>query len=143
MSSVNDQRVYQIIKETLRNSMGSSIHEHLSSAWEIINYEREENHPGDVDYAAAEHYLYSRWIVSWTGVIGWVIIAISAGGYDLAKKYLPESVRSKLKSGEGPVTPYAKGDVQWSHRGANDGKIDFNASIKGERTVPQDPDDPW
>ena len=138
---VNDQRAYGLIKQKLRNSMGSNIHEHLSSAWELINYERVENHPGDVDYAAAEHYLYSRWIVSWTGTLGWIIIAISAGGYDGAKKYLPKELIPNFD--KGPVTPYTQGDIQWSRRGADDGKIDFNASIKGERKVPHDPADPW
>ena len=137
---LNDHRVYLIIKEELQKSSGATIREHLGSANDFIGQDREHFHQGDVDYAAAEHYLFSRWLIAWTGIFGVPFLAMAAGGYDLIKKLLPTSMIPQ--AGKGPVTPYTPGDVQWSRRGGADGLTDFKASYVGSRVVPQDPDDP-
>jgi hypothetical protein len=137
---VNDHRVYTILKEKLRLATGATLRDRLGDAFDLISHDRENNHKGDVDYAAAEHYLFSRWLVAYTSTPGWLAVAMAAGGYDLVKKLLGTGLI--IRFGKGPVTPHTPGDVQWSRRGANDGLVDFKASLAG-KTVPQDPDDPW
>ena len=90
------------------------------AAAEFLNLEREkaENH-GNESMAAAEHYLYARWIGS-LGLNATTPILL----YQLGKM-----LRIRIPLGSGPVTPSSLGQLRWEMLGAKDGYREFGGSL--------------
>lgn len=138
---LDDQKIYTVIKEKLHASSGKTIPGRLGYAFDMISHDRENFYKGDENYAAAEHYLFARWLVSYTGTAGYALVMLGAAGYTGIKLILPDAILQYFKSGSGPVTPASAGDLHWASRGASDGLVDkFDAVLL--KTVPRDPDDP-
>jgi hypothetical protein len=120
--AVNDKRVCSIINEKLRMSKGATIAERLGDAFDLISEERENRHKGDVDYAAAEHYLFARWLIANTGIFGYPFLQLANFGYSGIKAILPDSMIARF--GRGPVTPGSWEELKWGATGGNDGLED-------------------
>jgi hypothetical protein len=87
----------------------------------------------DLDLAAAEHYLFARWMVC-TGTVSPNQMRTLVIGYD-AKKLIDKwrSTPNKLQTTPNPVSPPDSDVVGWGLRGADDGSADHdrcNASVR-------------
>ncbi|MDQ6787418.1 MAG: hypothetical protein M3033_11485 [Acidobacteriota bacterium] len=117
--SVNDKKVCEIIKDKINWASGTSRPNHIGNAFDLISEDREKNFPGDPNYAAAEHYLFARWLVGYTSVFGYILIQPSNLIYSAVKGLI--GAEHIPRFGKGPVTPASYGDFLWGGRGANDG----------------------
>jgi hypothetical protein len=120
--AVDNRKVCKIITDKLNWSSGSNRRARLGSAFDLITYDREYGHQGDVNYAAAEHYLFARWLIAWTGYYGWALVQGANLAYPVAKLLLP--LMQLARFGNGPVTPASVEDFLWGYRGCNDGLAD-------------------
>ncbi len=117
--SVNDKKVCEIIKDKINWSTGTSRSARIGDAFDLISLDRENNFPGDPNYAAAEHYFFARWLVGYTSVFGYILIQPMNLIYGAVKFLIPVELMPRF--GKGPVTPTSPGELMWGARGANDG----------------------
>ena len=117
--NLDNRKVASIIREKLAFSSGRSRKDRISDAFDLINDDRERRHQGDVEFAAAEHYLFSRWIINVTGPFGFPFLALASVTYFLFKVLIPAS--DLLRFGKGPVTRASLDEQRWSNAGMQDG----------------------
>src|SRR5262249_30292363 len=116
---VDNQRVCEIITDKLNWSKGSSRPERIGDAFDLITQDRENAHAGDTNYAAAEHYLFARWLCANLGFLAWPWLQAGNLLYGALKAILPDRMIPRF--GKGPTTPTSVDDVLWGMRGGNDG----------------------
>jgi hypothetical protein len=123
---VNDTNVQAIIDRALSNSGNSdACCGRVGIGFRQLQTERRV--PGaslDLDLAAAEHYLFARWMVC-TGTVSAMQMRALVIGYD-AKKWI-DSARgdpNATATTGNPVSAPDLGVVQWGLRGASHGSTD-------------------
>ena len=123
--AVDNKKVCEIIKEKIDRSTGASRPARIAYAFDMISNDRENYYKGDPNYAAAEHYLYARYIVGYTHLFGLILITAANFGYQVVKKIVDAlGEEEKLRFGKGPVTPASVEDFLWAERGGKDGLDD-------------------
>ena len=133
--NLDNRKVATIIREKLALSSGPSRQDRLSNAFDLISDDRERTHPGDPEFAAAEHYLFSRWIINVTRSLGFPFVALASFSYFVFKVLIPAS--DLLRFGKGPVTRASLDEQRWSKAGMQDGfLLDLNSEARSDPGVP-------
>ena len=104
-------------------------------AWNTLKNRRDRTDPDgdDRELAAAEHYLWARWIVG-SGQLPEAVVRAAAAGYDPAKLlgYVPAIFAARKLLGHSWSRP-STDSVKWGLRGCTDGAAD-------KRRITPDPD---
>ncbi len=123
--AVDNKKVCEIIKEKIDWSSGASRPARIGYAFDLISIDRESRYKGDANYAAAEHYLFARWIVGYTYLFGLILMTAANFAYSVVKGLIQAvGAEQILRFGKGPVTPVSVEDFWWAERGAKDGLDD-------------------
>ncbi|WP_412543480.1 peptidoglycan-binding domain-containing protein [Longispora sp. K20-0274] len=86
-------------------------------AWAALKARRDAENPakpGDVNLAAAEHYMFARFLSA--GIVPAVVVDVMALSYTAFK-----TVGARWHAGTGPVTPPSAAQLKWGALGAHDG----------------------
>ena len=126
--SVDDKKVQDIIDEYLSRCgwVQNPGLEALDKARTMLKEYRQQ--PGaslDLNYAAAEHYMFSRYLVA-VGGVNTTQMRVLTTGYD-AKKFWDSlwGDSNQLAVTSNPVSPPDLKVMAWGLKGATDGEIDF------------------
>lgn len=125
MADVNDQEVWRLIHQELLVTPGATIVEKVYNAWQAMKARRRDGaHGTDVDLAAAEHYMYNRFL---TGITGDPLTHLYPTGYFLKKALFFALGKEKdmRTDPNHPVLPPSLSSVAWGNQGADDGMEDF------------------
>lgn len=127
MATVDDQEVWRIVHQALSTASGATSVKKAGDAWQTLKARRRDGaHATDVNVAAAEHYMYSRFLTGATGdpltrlyptAYFWKKVAYFAMGKE-------KSMRTDPKN---PVLPPSLSSVAWGNQGAIDGMDDYKA----------------
>jgi len=136
--SVNNDYVSIIINRALdtvnRDSSYASVEDAVGAAWKDVNAQR-LNGRCDEDIAAAEHYLFCRYLIAANGVWLLPILAAMSNFYDLLKL-----LGIEYSEGSCPPSPPSIADSNWKTRGASDGTADyFGFTWLGHLRAPSSP----
>ena len=124
--SVNDDNVRAIIARAMNNGgNGDACCGNANVGFRQLQAERRV--PGaslDMDLAAAEHYMFARYMVC-AGVVGPTQMRALVIGYDL-KKWIDRAAGdpNATATTANPVSPPDMGVVQWGFKGVSDGSSD-------------------
>ncbi len=117
----SDTRVQTYINEAMR-TCGNNPNE----AWSSLYMQRQNTDPNDtnVELAAAEHYMYARWMVS-SGETNEYVMRTLTLGYDAVKiaGYFPPIWLIRWFAGH-TWTPPSTDSIRWGMRGCSDGSND-------------------
>ena len=124
MPKVNDAVVKHIIEDALVKETGGTINEKIYKAFRTLQGRRRTNKEWvNVELAAAEHYMYSRFLAGNTGDPA-VIAAPSI--YNLKKKiFFFLDIQDMMTTSPYPCLPPSDESVAWGEQGAKDGLMDF------------------
>jgi hypothetical protein len=129
---VNDTKVSTIIADALNNT-GNSDACCGKTELGFRNLQAARRVPGaslDMDLAAAEHYLFARFMVC-TGTVSAMQMRAFVVGYDI-KKWI-DRVRGNSNAAAttgNPVSPPDRGVVRWGLQGVVDGQTDHDRCNK-------------
>jgi hypothetical protein len=135
---VDNQRVCEIITDKLKWSKGASRPERIGDAFDLISQDREGGYADNLNYAAAEHYLFARWLCANLGFLAWPWLQVGNLLYEGVKTILPDSMTPRF--GKGPPAPSSPAELLWGARGGNDGLKD--ATFAGGRWLNPNADVP-
>ena len=124
-ADVNDREVWRLIHQGLLVTPAATIVEKTHNAWRSMQARRRDGaHGADVDLAAAEHYMYNRFL---TGATGDPLTHPYPTGYFLKKALFFALGRenSMRTDANDPVLPPSLSSVAWGHQGADDGMDDY------------------
>ena len=125
MAEVNDQEVWRVIHQELLTTTGETVVEKVRNAWQALKARRRDGaHGTDGDLAAAEHYMYNRFL---TGATGDPLTRLYPTGYFIKKVVFfalgkEEDMRTDPNN---PVLPPSLASVAWGNQGAEDGMKDY------------------
>src|SRR5215471_2422585 len=125
MSQVDDQEVWRLVHQELLLAHGGSVVEKVGAAWQALKARRRDGvHGTDVNLAAAEHYMYNRFL---TGATGDPLTRLYPTGYFLKKlAYFAVGKEKSMRTDpNNPVLPPSLSSVAWSNQGAEDGMKDY------------------
>jgi hypothetical protein len=125
MAEVDDQEVWRIIHQELLVTPGSTVVEKVGHAWQALKARRRDgSHGTDVNLAAAEHYMYNRFL---TGTTGDPLTHILPTGYFFKKVlYFALGKEKDMRTDpSNPVLPPSLSSVAWGNQGADDGMVDY------------------
>lgn len=125
--SVNDATVQSLINAAMLNpgDPGDTCCGRVGNAFRDL--QRQRRAPGgslDLNLAAAEHYLFSRWMVC-TGTVSAMQMRVLVVAYD-AKKWIDRATGNPNATATtaNPVSPPDSDVVRWGLRGVSDGNAD-------------------
>jgi hypothetical protein len=123
-TEVDDAEVQRIIDQAEKHGKDiwpANPVQAASSAWKTA-YDIRQKNVNDVNWAAAEHYLYAKYSGKQDGVGGAALTGVMATGYDAVKAGLFLIGQENVISGDGstPSKPTA-GSTKWGIKGAVDG----------------------
>ena len=125
---VNPKRVQDIIDETLSRcgwiqSPGVPVLD--CARKKLKDYRQVKGNSLDLDYAAAEHYMFARYLVA-SGGVNATQMRVLTTGYD-AKKFWDDlwGDKNKLAVTDNPVSPPNWEVMEWGLKGATDGDLDY------------------
>ena len=118
---VDDAEVKKIIQGCYDRSSFKQEPARTEDAWaESLKLRRKA--PQDVNYAAAEHYLYAKFQGKKNGVLGAAAVGVGAAGYDAVKAVLfGIGAQGILPSDDGTPSRPTLGSTEWGLKGAADG----------------------
>lgn len=125
MAEVNDQEVWRIIHQELLITPGQTVVEKVFNAWKALKARRRDGvHATDVNLAAAEHYMYIRFL---TGATGDPLTRAYPTGYFIKKVVFFALGKEKdmRTDPNNPVLPPSVASVAWGNQGAEDGMKDY------------------
>jgi len=124
MPKVNDAVVRRIIEDALVKETGGTVNEKVYKAFRTLQARRRTNKEwGNFELAAAEHYMYSRFLAGKTGDPA-VIAAPSI--YNFKKKiFFFLDIQDSMTTSPYPCLPPSGESVAWGEQGATDGLMDF------------------
>lgn len=126
---VDDTLVKDIIKGALWAETTGTEEERCQRAWLTLKGRRDAedpSKPGDVNLAAAEHYMFARYMsAGYTPAMAVDMLAIAY--------YAVKKTGLRWKAGTGPVTPPSAGQLKWGTLGAHDGAW---STIEADKEVP-------
>lgn len=136
--SVTHAKVSKFVRDALvrvnLDTRFRSVEDAIESAWTSVNAMRLNGDCGE-DLAAAEHYLYCRYLVATHGIWILPILESMSTFYDLAKL-----LGLTYSEGSCPPSPPSIADSNWKARGARDGVEDYFGFTKlGSLTAPRTP----
>jgi len=124
MPKVNDAVVKHIIEDALVKETGGTINEKVYKAFRTLQGRRRTNKEWvNVELAAAEHYMYSRFLAGSTGD---PMVLAAPGLYNLKKKlFFFLDIQDMMTTSKYPCLPPSDESKAWGEQGAQDGLIDF------------------
>ncbi len=125
LPDLDNQEVWRIIEQELLLSKGSYVVEQVGKAFRSLQARRRDGaHATDVNLAAAEHYMYARFL---TGTTGDPLVLAAPVGYALKKQlYFTLGIENWMRtSPNNPVLPPSVGSVVWGEMGVADGLKDY------------------
>jgi hypothetical protein len=129
---VDDQIVWRIVNDTLRNhaTAGVSITVVTQAAWLDLRTQRRTIAPSDENLAAAEHYMYARFL---TGVTGDPLVRAAPTVYEIKKWiYFKLGKEKSMRTDPNhPVLPPSMSSVAWGNQGVIDGRKDYRGEHPG------------
>ena len=131
LPDINHQEVWRIIEQELLVSKGGSVVEQVGKAFRSLQARRRDGaHATDVNLAAAEHYMYARFL---TGTSGDPLVLAAPVGYALKKQvYFTLGIEDWMRtSANNPVLPPSVGSVVWGEMGVADGMKDYQGMNGG------------
>lgn len=125
--AIDDDEVRRRIGEALRDASGVTVSERAGNAWQALKAERRTTTgASDVNLAAAEHYMYARFLTGATGdsQAAWLPL----GYYAKKKIYFLLGKEANLRTDPKfpSLVPQWK-TVVWGERGVNDGLKDYKS----------------
>ena len=126
MPKVNETVVKRIIMDALTKETGATINEKVYKAFRSLQARRRSKEWVNVELAAAEHYMYARFLA---GATGDPMVHLAPNWYNLKKKVFFElDIQSLMATSEYPGLPPSDESVAWGERGAMDGLLDFKGA---------------
>lgn len=123
MPKVNDAMVIRHIENALAKETGGTINEKVGKAFRALQSKRRSKEWVDPDLAAAEHYLYARFLA---GVTGDPLVTQAPRFYNIKKKiFFALEIENLMTTSAYPCLPPTEESVVWGERGAMDGLKDF------------------
>ncbi|GDX82104.1 hypothetical protein LBMAG42_39150 [Deltaproteobacteria bacterium] len=118
---VDDAEVKAVIQGCYDRSSFKTEPARTEDAWaESLKLRRKA--PQDVNYAAAEHYLYAKFQGKKNGVVGAAAVGVGAMGYDAVKAVLfGVGAEGILPDTDGAPSRPTLGSTEWGLKGAADG----------------------
>ena len=127
MPKVNDKIVEHIITDSLTKETAPTINEKVYKAFRTLQARRRTNKEwGNFELAAAEHYMYSRFLA---GATGDPLVTLAPSLYNLKKRvFFYLDIQDLMTTTNYPCLPPSDESVAWGERGAQDGLIDFKGA---------------
>lgn len=124
MPAVNEHLIKRIIEDAYLQSTGSTIVEKSYTAFRYLQKRRRTDMEwGNVELAAAEHYMYMRFLVGSTGD---PVVVLAPRLYGLKKKlFFALDIDSLMTTSKYPCLPPSEDSVKWGEQGVRDGLVDF------------------
>jgi len=123
MPKVNEVVVNRIITDALTKETGATINEKVYKAFRTLQARRRSKEWINVELAAAEHYMYARFLA---GATGDPAVLAAPDLYNLKKKvFFALDIESLMATSKYPGLPPSDESVAWGQRGAAVGLIDF------------------
>jgi len=123
MPKVNDAAVSRIIEDALTKEKGATINEKVYKAFRTLQARRRSKEWTNVELAAAEHYMYARFLA---GATGDPAVLLSPNLYNIKKKvFLKLDIQDLMTTSKYPGLPPSDELVAWGERGAGVGLIDY------------------
>ena len=126
MADVQDGRVRSIIQtELLKFSANDNVTQRVGAAFRSLQERRQKREPLDIDLAAAEHYMFARYLA---GVTGDPFVKMGPTLYGLKKRfYFALGIQQRMAVTANPVLPPSPAVERWGLTGATEGLDDFVA----------------
>jgi hypothetical protein len=136
--SVDDAKVSAIINNALdvsnRNLLFTKVADAVESAWTSVDARRLQG-DCDEDLAAAEHYLFCRYLIARYTPLYLPLLEAMSNFYDLGKR-----LGIGYQEGTCPQSRPSISDSRWKARGASDGSADSLGMTRlGHLGAPSDP----
>ena len=126
---VNDSNVTGIINQALSaqgNKPGETIVHRTSRAFRQLQSRRRHLEPLNIDLAAAEHYMYARFLA---GMTGDPAVRMAPTLYDLKKRlYFFLGIEERMATTHHPVLPPNQAVERWGIQGVEEGLRDYEAT---------------
>lgn len=125
MPKVNEAMVIRHIENAMLKEMssGGTINDKVGKAFRTLQAQRRSKEWVDPDLAAAEHYLYARFLA---GMTGDPLVTQAPKVYSLKKKlFFWLEIENWMTTSPYPCLPPTEESVAWGERGAMDGMRDF------------------
>lgn len=124
MPKLNEAVVQRIIEDALMKNQGATINERVYNAFRELQKRRRTNKEwANVELAAAEHYMYARFLAGQTGD---PIVIASPSLYNMKKRIFAFlDIQDLMNTSEYPSLPPSEDSVKWGEQGAKDGLKDF------------------
>ena len=123
---VADAVVRSIIDQSLVHQpprMGETIVHRVSRSFRSLQKRRREVEPLNINLAAAEHYMYARFLA---GVSGDPLVKVAPTAYGLKKRiYFALGIQERMATTLNPVLPPNDAVERWGTTGATDGLVDY------------------
>jgi len=123
MSYINDAQVNKIITTEIGKFPGATITDRIYQAFRSLQARRRSKEWNNQELAAAEHYMYARFLAGRTGD---PMVASSPDLYDLKKRaFIALDIQNLMNTTDYPGLPASPEMVKWGKKGATDGLMDF------------------
>lgn len=123
MSRINEAEVKRIINNALLNATGDTIVEKSAIAFRALQKRRRTAEWVNMELAAAEHYMYMRFLAGSTGDS---ITSYAPSLYNLKKRiFFALDIQDLMRTTDYPCLPPSKESVAWGEKGVQDGLQDF------------------
>ena len=123
---VADSVVRSIITVSLAQQVlrpGETIVHRVSKSFRSLQKRRREVEPLNINLAAAEHYMYARFLA---GTSGDPSVRLAPTLYGLKKRlYFALGIQEKMATTQNPVLPPNDAVERWGTSGASDGLLDY------------------
>lgn len=127
--SVNDSTVESLIHDELLRHQprrGESVVDQVARSFRSLQLRRRTQEPLSTDLAAAEHYMYARYLC---GLSGDPSVRLAPTLYGLKKRmYFALGIGDRMATTRMPVLPPNAGVERWGTKGAEDGLLDYVAT---------------
>jgi len=123
---VADATVRSIIDQSLAQQVvrpGETIVHRVSRSFRALQKRRREVEPLNINLAAAEHYMYARFLA---GASGDPSVKLAPTLYGLKKRiYFALGIQERMATTKNPVLPPNNSVESWGTRGATEGLVDY------------------
>lgn len=126
---VADATVQMIINQSLAQQAarpGETVVHRVARSFRLLQKRRREIEPLNINLAAAEHYMYARFLA---GTSGDPSVKAAPTLYGLKKRlYFALGIQEKMATTHNPVLPPNNDVERWGTKGAVDGLADYTST---------------
>jgi len=126
---VADSTVQSMIAQSLAQQLarpGETIVHRVSRSFRALQKRRREVEPLNINLAAAEHYMYARFLA---GTSGDPSVKMAPTLYGLKKRvYFALGIQDRMATTQNPVLPPDSAVESWGKKGASDGLVDYTTT---------------